>query len=168
MTRNDLPKLFQEQNQLGIGAEIGVYRGDFAKIILNDWKGKLLLVDAYKPYKTALELDTAFEYAKNQLKGENIEWININSPESAKKVKDGSLDWVYIDANHSYESAKIDIPTWINKVRKGGIISGHDYETWDDRDEEFGVQKALDEFLVGKDYTLCLTDDSPRSWLLQI
>jgi hypothetical protein len=37
---------------------------------------------------------------------------------------------VYIDGNHSYEAAVEDIALWSKKVRKGGIVSGHDYKDW--------------------------------------
>ena len=47
--------------------------------------------------------------------------------ESSKKVKDNSLDFIYLDASHDYESVKEDIETWLPKMKKGSIISGDDY-----------------------------------------
>ncbi|MBT5491708.1 class I SAM-dependent methyltransferase, partial [bacterium] len=38
-----------------------------------------------------------------------------------------TLDFIYIDANHTYESAKEDIQLWYPKIKVGGMISGHDY-----------------------------------------
>jgi hypothetical protein len=42
-------------------------------------------------------------------------------------IKDDSLDFVYIDANHTFDYCCPDIIYWSMKVRSGGIVSGHDY-----------------------------------------
>ena len=57
------------------------------------------------------------------------------------KFEDGTYDFVYIDADHSYESVKKDIELYLPKLKKGGIIGGHDYcpYSWPD------VIKAVDE-----------------------
>ena len=41
--------------------------------------------------------------------------------------EDNSLDFVYIDGNHTLPFIAMDIFGWEQKIRKGGIISGHDY-----------------------------------------
>jgi hypothetical protein len=51
----------------------------------------------------------------------------MTSVESAATYADNSLDWVFIDAAHDYDSVKADITAWSNKVKIGGILSGHDY-----------------------------------------
>ena len=43
-------------------------------------------------------------------------------------VEDRSLDLLFIDALHDYESVRDDISYWQPKVKHGGIICGHDYE----------------------------------------
>ena len=47
--------------------------------------------------------------------------------EAINDFKDGSLDFVYIDANHLLRYVIEDICEWSKKVRRGGIVSGHDY-----------------------------------------
>lgn len=47
--------------------------------------------------------------------------------EMAAKVKDGSLDFIFIDADHEYESVIKDIRAWTPKLKDRGMISGHDY-----------------------------------------
>lgn len=49
------------------------------------------------------------------------------SKEYSKKVKDKSLDVVYIDGNHSYESVSEDLELWYDKIKRGGFLCGHDY-----------------------------------------
>jgi predicted O-methyltransferase YrrM len=55
-----------------------------------------------------------------------------------------SLDFIFIDAAHDYESVKKDINAWFPKLKKEGIIAGHDYTWCDD------VRKAVNEFFEGK------------------
>ena len=49
------------------------------------------------------------------------------SVDAAKKYKDGSLDFVFIDADHEREPCREDIIAWMPKVKNGGILAGHDY-----------------------------------------
>jgi hypothetical protein len=53
--------------------------------------------------------------------------------------EDVSIDFLFIDANHSYESVKKDLELWYPKVKYGGVISGHDYNSKD-------VKRAVDEY----------------------
>lgn len=59
--------------------------------------------------------------------------------EMADQFEDGTVDMVFIDADHSYESVVKDISAWLPKIRKGGIISGHDYNN------PCGVKQAVSE-----------------------
>jgi hypothetical protein len=64
----------------------------------------------------------------------------MTTNEAAGLFKDESLDAVFIDADHSYEAVKMDIENWMPKVRKGGILAGHDYNSaWP------GVIRAVNE-----------------------
>lgn len=56
--------------------------------------------------------------------------INVkrkDSSSAAADYDDKSLDFVFIDADHSYEGVKKDIIAWLPKVKPGGILAGHDY-----------------------------------------
>lgn len=67
--------------------------------------------------------------------------IRMRSDEAFKLYPDQSLDFVFIDAEHSYEAVKQDIINWLPKVKKGGILAGHDYYDWK------GVFDAVNELL---------------------
>ena len=70
-----------------------------------------------------------------------MNYIISKSHEAAKEFDDFSVDSIFIDAGHSYESVKKDIECWYPKMKKNSIISGHDYtEGWP------GVMKAVNEF----------------------
>jgi len=68
----------------------------------------------------------------------------MTTDEASLLFEDELLDAVFIDADHTYEAVKKDIENWMPKVRKGGILAGHDYiETWP------GVVQAVNEALTG-------------------
>jgi len=68
-----------------------------------------------------------------------IKPIRMTSVEASGIYDDESLDFVFIDAAHDYDSVKEDITHWLPKVRKGGVLAGHDYSWSTD------VKKAVDE-----------------------
>jgi len=53
--------------------------------------------------------------------------MRMSSMEAVKKFQDESLDFVFIDGSHEYEDIKDDIKSWLPKVKKGGVLAGHDY-----------------------------------------
>ena len=57
---------------------------------------------------------------------ENVQLIEEISQQASIRFGDGSVDIVFIDAGHGYDEVVIDIKSWLPKVRKGGIICGHD------------------------------------------
>ena len=68
-----------------------------------------------------------------------------NSVELSGKFADKSLDFVFIDANHTYEDVKADIRAYLPKIKDGGVIAGHDYcADWP------GVIQAVKEMFDGK------------------
>lgn len=70
--------------------------------------------------------------------------IKKNSWESANEFEDESVDFVFIDADHKYESVVKDIQSWLPKIKKGGMISGHDFTQ-----PSAGVKRAVEELLPG-------------------
>ncbi len=73
--------------------------------------------------------------------GARAELMRMKSHEAAPGFKDGSLAFVFIDADHRYEPVKHDIALWRSKIKAGGILAGHDYLP----DEWPGVIQAVDE-----------------------
>ena len=162
-----------------IGAELGVWKGDFTKVLLNNVQpSKLYLIDAWQnhsiPYKNGQKewtepktdtpqntLDIIFNQVNSTLgKQENIEIIREFTNKAANSIPDGSLDWVYIDADHSYEGCLSDLRKYETKVKPGGIIWGHDFV---EKEEyiEFGVNQAVETFLEETGYKfLGLTNES--------
>jgi len=160
-----------------LGLELGVYKGVFTKTIARRArKMKLLGVDAWTHYEGYLDYpegnleDLAYPEAIERTKGyTNVELIKGWSKDVAPTIADGSLDWLFIDANHTYECAKEDIALWSPKVREGGIVMGHDYFSTKGRRKlealNFGVIEAVNEHVVEKEIKhLFTTADGYPSW----
>lgn len=124
-----------QKNDL-VCVEIGVQYGLNAKTILKLLPiKKLYLIDPYYD-------DEIFYAAKRTLAKFNkkIEFIRKTSEEAETNIP-YDLDFVYIDGLHDYEHVKKDIELYYPKVKKGGIIGGHDF--WAD---QIGVCNAVLEF----------------------
>ena len=132
-----------------IGAWLGKSTAFMAVEILNS--GKHIRFDVVDTWRGSDdELETSHSLAKEkdifqvftdnlQPLADKINPVRATSVEAAKLYNDRSLDFIFIDANHSYEFVKADIGAWLPKLKKGGYIGGHDYD-W------AGVKKAVDEF----------------------
>jgi len=134
--RRDLCVMF---NELGYdcGAEIGVWQGDFSEVLcVAIPKLRLLCVDPWHEYAEYDDrknqqdrLDRAYELTKARLAPYPCATVlRMPSIDAAETVPDGSLDFVYIDGNHAHAYVELDLELWAPKVKRGGIISGHDYE----------------------------------------
>lgn len=127
--RSELPQYFKS---LGFvkGAEIGVYKGEFTNALclaglfvyaIDPWL-------AYPEQTRQERQDFIYGHAQRYLRRhKNCRIIRKTSMEAVKDFADESLDFVYIDGDHSFKSIACDIVEWEKKIRKGGIVSGHDY-----------------------------------------
>lgn len=75
--------------------------------------------------------------------------MKIKSLEAVNKFGDGTLDFVFIDASHEYQDVKEDIIAWLPKVKRGGVLAGHDY--YYNGEYHPGVYAAVNEVLSGFD-----------------
>lgn len=144
--RTELAKHFAE---LGFkkGAEIGVFKGYYSQVLCEN-------IPSLKLYCIDLVIQ---KLTKDKLSPFNCELIEKSSMDAVKDFEDESLDFVFIDANHYYENVKNDIEEWTKKVRKGGIVSGHDYYVFKYSKND-GVIKAVDEYIAEHGYKLELTE----------
>jgi len=124
-----LPEFFKEMG-FKVGAEIGVENGIFSEALCRAGL-KLYAIDSWDtaPVRENWKRRFAKEYeiAKTKLAPYDCIIIKKSSMEALEDFEDGSLDFVYIDANHSFKFVAEDICGWIKKVKPGGVISGHDY-----------------------------------------
>lgn len=134
-SRYDLPEFFKQMGYK-VGAEIGVYKGEFTEHFCKAGL-KIYGVDpwlVYEDYKNPrgqgrlnFQYDHAARFLKKYIDLGTCSLIRKTSMEALDDFEDESLDFVYIDANHLLKYVVEDIVGWSKKVRKGGVISGHDY-----------------------------------------
>ena len=155
-------RLLELMPKNGTCAEVGAWKGEFSKMILEITKpDKLYIIDPYKffgEYKNAWyggkvggqeRMDAIYEDIQQQFASEitsgQLEIYRATSEEGIQRIEDNSLDWIYIDGNHMYEYVKKDLELAWDKVKSGGFVTGDDYglEGW----WEDGVKKAVDEFI---------------------
>jgi len=148
----------------GVGAEIGVFRGDFSEqILLHVRPHRLHLIDPWKfepapEYERSVygraraggqsELDAIYRSVRERFDHEiqvgTVVIHRVPSEAAATSFADEYFDWVYIDGNHLYEFVMRDLESYYPKVKPGGLIAGDDYGLkgwWDN-----GVKRAVDEF----------------------
>jgi hypothetical protein len=129
--RDDLPEFFKDRGYK-VGVEVGVAQGYFSEILC---KGglKLYSVDPYIAYPgydhpgVQDRLDKEYAEAKNRLAPYDCTIVRKHSMEALKDFADESIDFVYIDGHHEFNHVVNDICGWAKKVRKGGVVSGHDF-----------------------------------------
>jgi len=135
-----------------ICAEVGVYKGINAKSMLKTGRiEKLYLIDKYKDYRdyneewiTQEDLNNAKKEMLNKLKEfDNIVFIEKDSLIAFDELPE--LDYIYLDANHSYEYTKREMVLYFNKLKKGGVMGGHDVCAGFSKECE-GVTRAFVEF----------------------
>lgn len=152
------------------GAEIGVERGLFSEQLCQAVPGlQLWCVDAWQAYPeyrehvTQAKLDGFYREACARLRPYHCTIVRDWSQEAARLVPDRSLDFVYIDGNHTLDHVIADLGAWVPKVCAGGIVAGHDYG----RARVGQVREAVDAWVETHGITpwFLLTADRSPSWL---
>lgn len=164
MTRRQLTLSMIPKNSFGL--EIGVWKGEFSEELLNHTQPlKLFLVDPwlYIPNSSDGETDYSDRWyggsvAKNQKDMDNIYdsvyskfktfdnviILRCFSNEIQNYVNNNTLDWVYIDGNHSYEYVLKDLNIAFNLIKEKSLIIGDDY------DNSREVRDAVNTFITNR------------------
>ncbi len=137
--RHKIVSALINKNGAEIAVELGVaFGGNSENILSNTNVKKLYGVDSYKnrwTYNDGMnkkqpELDYIYQKTIERLKkfGQRYEHIRKSSRDALKDTPN-NLDFVYIDADHSYIGCLNDLRLWVPKVKVGGIIAGDDYHS---------------------------------------
>ena len=104
-------------------------------------------IDPYLPYQdwnrfiTETDIKQIRNEAFNNLRvfKNRFELYEMDASSAVKKFKDSTLDFIFIDGDHSFEKCFEDLNNYYSKVKKGGLFSGHDFTL-------MGVNTALKKF----------------------
>lgn len=180
-TRKEFPLLLNSLGLVGEGAEIGVFRGDFSAHILAHWKGeRLYSVDAWKHQGKFLDVSDVAQEEHNEnmracmtklqpfkTRSVVVSALSVVAASSFPENDAARLDFVYIDAAHDYRSVWEDLVAWFPRVKRGGILAGHDYKNSFVRKNLVEVKRAVDNFFRMQELTInTTTDDNLPSWFV--
>lgn len=152
--RKWLTKKAQKYNKI---IEVGVWKGLTTRILAENTRGTVWAVDTWKgtphdPEQHHLyqEADTTDVYAEFLANMGNYVTLGKVIPVHSDSVSAAEMlfneygrifDFVFIDADHSYDGCLCDIRSYLRLVRRGGMIAGHDYN----KPAFPGVKQAVDE-----------------------
>lgn len=139
------------------GVEVGVSSGELSESLLRTFPHLILyMVDGWelldenptqtKSGKTRMEEERLAATSRTGFAGRRRTIVQCKSLDAATRFVDGQLDFVFVDACHLYESVRDDVSAWAPKIRRGGVLSGHDYDGMGDRRKGWGVRRAVDEW----------------------
>lgn len=145
----------------GLAIEIGVWRGEFSRQILDTLAPtELFLIDPWKSFEdhdeaafSGREADEKMdEIAESvvrmfdaEIKAGQVKVLREMSVDALEKFDKDSINFAYVDGDHSYEGVRSDLAALMPKMAKGGIMAFDDYHRrgwWGD-----GVLRAIHEFL---------------------
>jgi predicted O-methyltransferase YrrM len=171
-------------NGVTAGAEIGVFKGQLSAILLRRLPSlKLYMVDSWAPTEAQPQAYKACDDFHAGLSGEKQERcfrdaletvrfaiphralvMRMDSLKAAARIPDASLDFVFIDGDHSAEGCAADLKAWAPKVKRGGLLCGHDYDH--PIKTKFGVKDAVDEMIQACEWVLELGKD--MTWFVRL
>lgn len=158
------------------GAEVGVFDGYTSDVLLQEFSGlRLWLVDPWQPLEQPAEYSAIDAAGFEQLRQVALWWtshaenrrfeLRMRSTDAAALFPDASLDFAFIDADHSYEAVRADLHAWWPKVSTRGLLCGHDYGVYGDATGAWGVSRAVNEFVDAEGCELALGADG--TWSIQ-
>jgi predicted O-methyltransferase YrrM len=153
-----------EQHKPKVCVELGSWQGASAIPVaraIRRWHGTLTCVDTWggeihESRETPWMLLSCVRNMRLADVCGNVRLIPTTSQEAAQWWTE-PIDYLYVDADHSYEAVRDDLAAWVPHVKPGGLILGDDY--WH---RGFpGVKRAWDEFARDHDLVLTAYNSNP-------
>lgn len=158
-TRDDILSLLSPRSVM---AELGVLKGDFSDkilktinpselVLIDSWDGEIFSGDVNGNNTQLYEGEELYNFVVKKFDQFKNVRIFRNKTDKIQEFKNDYFDFIYIDADHSYDAVKIDLENCFLKIKNNGILAGHDYGINPNKTNnqyDFGVKKAVDEFCI--------------------
>lgn len=153
----DRQELLEHFPKGGVVAEIGVAEGGFTQKIMDICDPfRCHLIDSWdsKRYSTTMKEKVWKQFDKQIRNGQVVIFLG-DSVNAASSFPDHYFDWIYLDSDHSYEHTKRELEAYRSKMKKDGIIAGHDFiqGNWVGG-MRYGVIEAVYEFCIRYDWEM--------------
>ena len=145
----------------GVGAELGVLVGDYsAQLLAHAKPERLHLVDTWQTTLNPASGPRALTRVRERFAAEigsgrvcvhqqdTVQWLAAHTA--------SSLDWLYLDSDHSDHHVNLELCQALRVVRRGGYIGGHDYSSVCP-----GVVSAVNRFCRQHGQTIAVVTDEP-------
>jgi predicted O-methyltransferase YrrM len=127
--------------------EVGAWAGRSADVLSRATDGVLYVVDSWEPSTDPLDETSSMdpraardEYMRTVGVRGNVVTYEMTSAEAYAMSGHLSFDMIFLDADHRYEAVREDILMWRSRLRRGGLLCGHD-------GEYASVRRAVDELV---------------------
>jgi hypothetical protein len=157
-----------------VGIEVGVFKAEYSVKLLKNTNMHLHLVDAWRHLPDYVDPANGTDQECQQVFSQAIQALapykgryTIHRMLSSEAVDHTPevVDFVYLDADHSHDGCLADLKNYYPKIRKGGIMAGHDYvNNGYHHGAQFGVLSALREFMKDKPFKLHTTGEFWATW----
>jgi hypothetical protein len=120
----------------GVICEIGVHKGQNAEVMARHLRPVLFyLIDPWDGscLRRTLDWDAVMAQARKRLydvgAADACMWLRKRSDVATGDIPERSIDFIYIDGDHHCEAVWKDIQAYWPKVRVGGVMAGHEWDT---------------------------------------
>lgn len=177
--REKLLSIFRFPVHFPRGAEIGVQRGIYSEYLIKAGRfSKFYCIDSWQHVPgrqdgsnvSQDQQDLIFFQACKRLAqfGYRVEIIRSSSSKAVERFLDNSLDFIYIDADHTYDGCIADLECYYPKLKEDGVMAGHDFldgyygsiiQT------AYGVRSAITDFVMEEGISsVGITEGDFPSW----
>ena len=179
--RCDIPAWLKSE-RMTVLAEVGVRAGDHLLSLLKAEPVKLVAVDLWAndgilghndTMLSREELDRCYTRVCGiAARYPSVEIRRGLSAVVASQFNVETFDFVYIDADHTYEGVRADLEAWWPTIKPGGVLGGHDYVLGKTSNGViYGVVPALHEFIGQHDlrarFHCTWPDERPGNWFVR-
>lgn len=162
----------------GIGAEIGVHKGNFTPVLLAVARPrKLHIMDPW--YRLGRQWDwgagdrstvNALTRIMKRLEAELADGSVVlhigDDLEILPGFPAGYFDWMYFDTTHTYAQTVEELALAAGLIKPDGIVCGDDWRD-DPSHPHYGVRRAVEEFCAGSDFRLIYSSAVDRQWAIR-